>query len=179
MCKALGITVLNTSLLTSVDEESTPIQISTIADTWIHLSYLVHAGERNRALSIVKSRGTPHSNQVRELILSNDGITLTDAYTADGEVLMGTLRWQKERAESWAEETLALESELKRAELDHTIREMSDQLRSLQHQIDNKRSEQKSLELTEADRLALISQRKNSLRDRRQSDRQSPNLKEP
>ena len=51
--------------------EATDLQISTIADTWIHLSYLVRSGERNRALTIVKSRGTSHSNQVRELVLSD------------------------------------------------------------------------------------------------------------
>ena len=34
--------------------------ISTIADTWIHVSYVVQDGERNRALTIVKSRGTGH-----------------------------------------------------------------------------------------------------------------------
>jgi len=38
----------------------------TIADSWIHLAYLVRGGERNRTLTIVKSRGMPHSNQVRE-----------------------------------------------------------------------------------------------------------------
>ena len=61
-----------TSLLdeTLPRSEGTPLQVSTLADTWIHLNYLVQAGERNRALSIVKSRGTAHSNQVRELILS-------------------------------------------------------------------------------------------------------------
>ena len=47
--------------------EATELQISTVADTWIHLSYLVRSGERNRALTIIKSRGTWHSNQVREL----------------------------------------------------------------------------------------------------------------
>jgi hypothetical protein len=51
------------------------------------------------ALSIIKSRGTAHSNQVRELILSNAGVTLADIFTAGGEVLMGTMRWQKESAE--------------------------------------------------------------------------------
>ena len=34
--------------------ESTELQISTIADTWIHLSYQVRSGERNRALTIIK-----------------------------------------------------------------------------------------------------------------------------
>ena len=98
--KAARITLLCTSLLheVGVQEAGTPLQISTIADTWIHLNYLVHAGERNRGLSIIKSRGTAHSNQVRELVLSSKGVTLADAYTAGGEVLMGTLRWEKELA---------------------------------------------------------------------------------
>src|SRR5580658_1073844 len=100
--KADGITLVCTGLL---DEKSgptdggTPLQLSTLADTWIHLNYLVQAGERNRGLSIIKSRGTAHSNQVRELILSDSGVTLADIYTAGGEVLMGTLRWERESAE--------------------------------------------------------------------------------
>jgi circadian clock protein KaiC len=93
--KAEGTTLLCTSLLDEMNGQldgSTPLQISTIADTWIHLNYLVQAGERNRGLSIIKSRGTAHSNQVRELILSEKGVTLADIYTAGGEVLMGTMR---------------------------------------------------------------------------------------
>lgn len=96
--KQRGITVLSTSLLASASplSEETPLAVSTIADTWMHLSYLSQGGERNRALTIVKSRGTDHSNQVRELSLSAAGVTLRDAYTVGGEVLMGTLRWQRE-----------------------------------------------------------------------------------
>jgi len=96
--KVHGITVLTTSLLGNNVPlaEETPIGISTIADTWIHLTYMSHAGERNRALTIIKSRGTAHSNQVREMIVASSGVTLADAYLADGEVLMGTLRWEKE-----------------------------------------------------------------------------------
>jgi circadian clock protein KaiC len=44
----------------------------------------------------VKSRGTDHSNQVRELILSRSGVDLVDVYLAEGEVLMGSARAQKE-----------------------------------------------------------------------------------
>ena len=85
--KSAGITMVCTSLLDEMSnqsEASSPLQISTLADTWIHLNYLVQAGERNRGMSIVKSRGTAHSNQVRELILSDSGVTLTDTYTAGG-----------------------------------------------------------------------------------------------
>jgi circadian clock protein KaiC len=100
LAKTRGITLLLTSLLagSSPKLEATPIAISTIADTWVHLSYINEAGERNRALTIVKSRGTPHSNQVREMILSGEGPDLVDVYTSGGDVLMGTQRWEKEEA---------------------------------------------------------------------------------
>ncbi len=101
--KIEGITVVNTSLLDGLHtDEATAAGISTIADTWIHLSYLVQDGERNRALTIVKSRGTGHSNQVRELKLSNDGVTLTDVFVAQGRVLMGVARWEWEQEEAAA-----------------------------------------------------------------------------
>jgi len=59
LSKEAGITVLCTSLLAGVNPETegTMLQISTVADTWMHLSYVIHGGERNRALTIVKSRG--------------------------------------------------------------------------------------------------------------------------
>lgn len=92
-----GITTVCTSLVAEEEmTEATTTQISTIADTWIHLAYLIHGGERNRTLTIVKSRGMKHSNQVRELLLSHDGVTLADVYTAGGTVLVGTARWEYE-----------------------------------------------------------------------------------
>jgi archaellum biogenesis ATPase FlaH len=65
LAKSEGITLLSTSLLQGAQPltEETPVQLSTIADTWIHLTNISQAGERNRALSIVKSRGMKHSNQ--------------------------------------------------------------------------------------------------------------------
>ncbi len=96
--KSAGITLVSTSLLDSPMPlvEKTPLHVSTIADVWLHVSYANHGGERNRALTIIKARGTGHSNQVRELILSDGGITLADVYAVEGEVLMGTLRWERE-----------------------------------------------------------------------------------
>ena len=63
MVKDEGITVLITAISEGDDPqtEATELQISTVADTWIHLSYIVRSGERNRALTIIKSRGTWHS----------------------------------------------------------------------------------------------------------------------
>ena len=103
--RARGITTVCTSLVAEEEmTEATTTQISTIADTWIHLAYVIHGGERNRTLTIVKSRGMKHSNQVRELLLSHDGVTLADVYTAGGTVLVGTARWEYEAEQRQAEQ---------------------------------------------------------------------------
>ena len=100
LCRNAGITLLLTSLLEGSDPhvETTALHVSTLSDSWIQISYWLLDGERNRALSIIKSRGSPHSNQLRELKFSAAGVTLADPYTAGGEVLMGTLRMEKETA---------------------------------------------------------------------------------
>ena len=123
------ITAVITALVDGDDpgSEATELQVSTIADNWIQLSYLVCGGERNRALTIVKCRGTRHSNQVRELMLSDQGVALADVYSSGGEVLMGTLRWEKEveeksRALLRQEESARKHRELQFAEADASAR---------------------------------------------------------
>ena len=53
-------------------------------DTWLLLSNLEANGERTRALQVIKSRGMPHSNQVREFVFSDRGIDLVDVYLDAG-----------------------------------------------------------------------------------------------
>lgn len=133
--KASGITMVCTSLIDEMAgqiDRGSPLQMSTLSDTWIHLNYLVQAGERNRGMSIIKSRGTSHSNQVRELILSDAGVTLADIFTAGGEVLMGTMRWEKESAERSALELADVNRRLKTVEIEAEEAELQVRLRSLQ-----------------------------------------------
>lgn len=155
LAKSYGITLVVTSLMSDSlpDTEATPIAISTIADTWIHLSYLVRAGERNRALTIIKSRGTHHSNQVRELILSDDGITLKDVFISGGEVLMGTMRWEKEEevkaARAKREDDLRRrEEELAAAEAETQARmqAIKREMESLRAKTDSLKSERQVME---------------------------------
>jgi circadian clock protein KaiC len=116
--KSEGITVVNTSLMDGLNtDEATTTGISTTADTWIHVSYVVQDGERNRALTIVKARGIGHSNQVRELTLSDDGVSLTDVFAAQGKVLMGVARWEWEQQEQAGKKRTLAASVLKRLQL--------------------------------------------------------------
>jgi circadian clock protein KaiC len=171
--KSEGITMVCTSLLDEMKsqvEASSPLQISTLADTWIHLNYLVQAGERNRGMSIVKSRGTAHSNQVRELILSNEGVTLTDAYTAGGEVLMGTLRWQKERAERMASDVSDVAAKLKRLRLDAEEAELRVRLQSLGVELEAKLGEREILDRTTESLKTTTTRDRKRMRELRGAD---------
>jgi circadian clock protein KaiC len=152
LAKNLGITVLMTTLLegNNPEVEATQLQISTIADTWIHLSYIIQAGERNRAITIIKSRGTAHSNQVRELILSGEGIKLNKVYTAGGAVLMGTMRWEKEIAQAAERERLRAELDKKRREFVVANEEINARIETLRRELAVRQSEMEALESEQA-----------------------------
>ncbi len=140
--KAASITVVNTSLMDGLNtDEATATGISTIADTWIHLSYLVQDGERNRALTIVKSRGTGHSNQVRELTLTNDGVTLTDVFVAQGRVLMGVARWEWEQEELAEAKRTKVASELSRLQLQLSQAEAAARMQVVQTEMEARSAE--------------------------------------
>ena len=171
--KADGITLVCTSLLdetTGQTQVGTPMHISTLADTWIHLNYLVQAGERNRGISIIKSRGMAHSNQVRELILSDKGVTLTDIYTAGGEVLMGTLRWERERADRVAHEVAGVAAKLKRVSLDAEEAVLEVRAKSLQTELLAKQVEKTLLARTTQSREGELSRGRIRMRELRGGD---------
>jgi circadian clock protein KaiC len=171
--KADNITLMCTSLLDEMTgplDRGTPLQISTLADTWIHLNYLVQAGERNRGMSIIKSRGTAHSNQVRELILSDTGVTLADIYTAGGEVLMGTLRWEKESAERIANEVAEVAGQLNRVRLDAEEAVLEVRAKSLQTELLAKQVEKTLLTRTRESREGELARAQARLRELRGAD---------
>jgi circadian clock protein KaiC len=68
-------------------------------DTWLQLQSIEVGGERNRALYVLKSRGMEHSNQIREFLLTNDGIRLLDVYLGAEGVLTGSARVSQEMRE--------------------------------------------------------------------------------
>jgi circadian clock protein KaiC len=174
--KSAGITLVCTSLFDEMSSQTSdsPLQISTLVDTWIHLNYLVQAGERNRGLSIVKSRGMAHSNQVRELLLSDGGVTLADTYTASGEVLMGTLRWEKERDQRVAREDAEATARLQRTRLDADEAELEVRLKSLQVEMLAKQVEKTMLERTTRSRADELARGKTRIRELRGADATGP-----
>ena len=147
----------------------TILKITTVADTWIYLNFF-EGGERNRGLTILKSRGTNHSYQVRELILSSSGLIIALPYTADGTVLMGTMRWQKERAEDEERDRLAAEFERKDTVVDDEIAELDARVQTLQRSIAEKRLAKSSIAETEQARQRGDGLRRSGMIRLRQSE---------
>jgi circadian clock protein KaiC len=157
------------------DIELSASHISTVADTWIHVSYVAREGERNRALTIIKSRGVSHSNQVRELVLTAAGITVVDVYVADGEVLMGTARAEKE-AEVRRLDTLAkIAAQQRRLELDRDLAELRTRIESATAELRSKEREAELILIAEQQRLEVVrSSALDRLQRRRAADDHSP-----
>jgi circadian clock protein KaiC len=172
LTKSRGITSVFTSLMASADltAERSEVRVSTVADTWMHLSFAPQGGERNRAITVIKSRGTAHSNQVRELVLSSHGPTLADVYAAEGEVLMGTRRWEKEQEEEREWDRMQLEAVLRKHDLEHAEVEMRLKMEGLQRDMERKKVElalsDKRLAIEEAKRR----ERMNEIQRRRGAD---------
>ena len=166
------VTAIITSLVDGDDPqaEATELQISTIADTWIHLSYQVRGGERNRALTIVKSRGTQHSNQVRELVLSATGPALADVYSSGGEVLMGTLRWEKEAEERTQKRQRHAEFAHKRRELQFVEADIAARIAALQLDLNKQRAELALYTSDDDARHVSSHEQENALRKMRGAD---------
>jgi len=172
LMKDSKITVVISALIEGNDPqaEATDLQISTIADTWIHLSYVVRSGERNRALTIVKSRGTWHSNQVRELVLSETGPVLTDVYSAGGEVLMGTLRWEKEAEEIAKQTQRRVEFEHKQRDLEFAEADTQARIKALELDLQRQQAELALYTLDGKARVLSSSEREDKLRRMRSAD---------
>jgi circadian clock protein KaiC len=166
-----GITVVNTSLMDGIStDEATATGISTIADTWIHLSYLVQDGERNRALTIVKSRGTGHSNQVRELKLSDDGVTLADVFVAQGKVLMGVARWEWEQEQQAAKARTEVANDLKRLQLQLAQAEASARMQVVRTEMEARDAELAVLDVATGFASKLLVTDRDVLRKMRYAD---------
>ena len=75
--KTRGVTALFTSLATSASSlETTEAIISSLMDTWILVAINEEERKRNRWLYVLKSRGMPHSNDVRAFDIGDGGVNI-------------------------------------------------------------------------------------------------------
>lgn len=126
--------------------DHTDTAISSLIDTWLLLLAIEAGGERNRGLSVLKSRGMAHSNQTREFLITTHGVELCDVYVGPGGVLTGSARLAQEAQERANE--LARQQDIARRQ-----RELERKRTLLEAQIAALRSE---FAAQETETLALI-----------------------
>jgi circadian clock protein KaiC len=144
--------------------EATDVGISSVIDTWLLLRDIELGGERNRGLYVLKSRGMAHSNQIREFLLTSEGVTLRDVYVGPEGVLTGSMRLAQESRERAAEAERRRETEgrlrgheRKRRALEAQIALLRAELEEVGEAVDLTTSDESSRDQRAADERAEMS----------------------
>jgi circadian clock protein KaiC len=138
-----GITVMFTALaLKDNKSEQSDEGVSSLVDAWLLVRDIEANGERNRGLYIMKSRGMKHSNQVREFVISDQGLKLVDVFLGPEGVLTGSAREEQQLLEKTG---MALrdhavsrkdrEIERKRLVLESKIATLKEEFESIQEEL--------------------------------------------
>jgi circadian clock protein KaiC len=135
-----------TALLTNLNHaegalEQSELGISSLIDTWLFLRDIELNGERNRGLYILKSRGMAHSNQIREFLLTDHGVQLTEVYLGPEGVLTGSARLAQEAKEKSTATQRSREIAMKRGELTRRQQALEAQIAVLQLQFQTDKEE--------------------------------------
>jgi circadian clock protein KaiC len=117
--KMHGITAFFTSLTSGGREiEQSEVGVSSLIDSWLLFEVVRSGGERNRTLTIIKSRGMAHSNQTAEFRLGAKGLEVVDTYLGATGVLTGSARLAREAEDLAA--AVTLNQEIARKETERT-----------------------------------------------------------
>ena len=168
LLKSRGITSVITAI--GQGEEVSTVAMSSMADTWLLLRNVEANGERNRLLFVLKSRGTAHSNQMREFVLTDHGVELVDVYVGAAGVLAGSARVTQQAAERDEELRIAEELARRRRELHRSVIEREAHLVAVQDQLDAERTEIKRIDLREGHLVADIEADRSTMAARRWAD---------
>jgi circadian clock protein KaiC len=135
--KNRGITAVFTNLMhTQEGVASTDAGLSSLMDAWILLLNREINGEFNRELYLLKARGMSHSNQVREFVMTDEGIQLQSPYLGETGALTGSARKNEEARARRAEVRRKADLDRVRLQLEQRRRKARAQIEALQAELD-------------------------------------------
>ncbi|MES1245260.1 MAG: circadian clock protein KaiC, partial [Acidobacteriota bacterium] len=171
--KAQQITALFTSLTHGGHVEQTEVGVSSLMDAWLLVRENELSGERNRTLYVLKSRGMEHSNQMREMLLTPQGIRLVDPYLGSEGALTGAARLAQEGREKAAAVARREETERRRRDLERKRQALEARIAALRLEFESEAEEaRKSFEQDEEREDAILGARKDMARARKSGARQ-------
>jgi circadian clock protein KaiC len=167
--KMRGTTTFFTSLTSGGEDlEQSEVGISSLIDTWLLLQVVRSGGERNRTITIIKSRGMAHSNQTSEFRLGGTGLELSDTYLGASGVLTGSARLAKEAEDEAA--ALALDQEIarKKEERERRRRQLESQITALREEFRAEDAQfERAIEEEAAKRDRLLAERQGMAKSRK------------
>jgi len=170
--KMAQVTALFTDLTRGGESlERTQEEISSLMDTWLLVRDIELGGERNRALYVLKSRGMAHSNQIREFLLTNQGIDLLDVYTGPGGVLTGSARATQEAQEKAVALARQQEAERQRRELERRRQALEAQMTALRAEIEGVTEVMQTVAAEEETRKQVLAEDRAEMGHLRQADK--------
>ena len=163
-------TVLTILTQGSPTPESTDVDISSLADTWIRLRDIEFGGERNRGMYIIKSRGMAHSNQIREFVLTDKGVNLLDVYVGPSGVLTGSARLSREAQEKAKDLVRQQDAQIKQLHLERKRKAMEAQIADIRAEFKTEEAEVKKFIKQEKLRQQKVSQDREAMAQIRKAD---------
>jgi circadian clock protein KaiC len=154
--------------------ERTEVEISSLIDTWLLLRDVESAGERNRGLYVLKSRGMAHSKQIREFLLTDSGVDLIDVYAGPEGVLTGSLREAQEARERSEDLGRKREIERRRRNLQSKRKSLEAQILALQAEFESVEEETKQMVSESREREEELARDRSSMAARRGADAPEP-----
>ena len=169
--KGRGITAVFTHLMHSQGDRrvETDAGLSSLMDAWVLLLNREVGGEFNRELYLLKARGTAHSNQVREFIMSDEGIKLLPPYLGETGALTGSARKNEEAKSRRAEVRRRTEVARAQQQLQQKRRRARAQMEALQAELDADEIELKAITADEGEYLRQAAVDKTELERSRKS----------
>jgi circadian clock protein KaiC len=135
--KSRGVSAIFTHLMHSQDDNvATDAGLSSLMDGWILMLNREVNGEFNRELYLLKARGTAHSNQVREFVMSEKGIRLLPPYLGESGALTGSARRVEEARTRRQESDRLAEVARIRKHIETRRRKAAAQMEALQAELD-------------------------------------------
>jgi circadian clock protein KaiC len=134
-------------------QAQTEAGVSSLMDAWILLLNREVNGEFNRELYLLKARGLSHSNQVREFIMSAEGIKLVPPYLGEHGALTGSARKAEEARSRRVEIRRLADVSRAQAQAEHNRRRIKAQMEALQAELDADELAVKAMARDESDYL--------------------------
>lgn len=152
--KSRGVTAVFTHLMHGQGEKvETEAGLSSLMDAWVLLLNREVSGEFNRELYLLKARGLSHSNQVREFVMSDEGIKLVPPYLGESGALTGTARRNEEARSRRAEVRRRADVSRVQQQLEQKRRRAKAQMEALQAELDADEIELKAIMSDESEYL--------------------------